>query len=606
MTGGAANGRSVKISGSEEHTFESNESRRTPRSQRNSPLRGDRRPSRPQANRLGTSDAAELKNALKKSRGNIDTDKRPTLGRFQQDEVRDWVRETHNIAKSTELKEVRRLLRNISPDAFWHIRKTFTMMDSDGSGDISKEELNEVLLSYNICCTEEELDNIFSEIDGDGGDSLGFDEFIKVVSSRIQDPVTTAFRWILLNADTLSKDERRIADLAHETQVSYSNVGLLFRRFAEMDVDRSGTIERAEFDELVKMMIPTASEMELHDWWRFVDADHDKSVTFEEFMQRWVKIVPNSVEYRDHAPEVLTFRHLREAADRLQINMPDDHCLLMIGLGNPGPLQPGVERGVTQHQMRALIEQFLNEQLRIDQDPLAEMLCSLQGTFIARVTMVLWRKLALATHRSHELLGHLRYALLEEEDLDPDFIAQCVNVDPVFQIAADLSATDVYRHNHSALHFLACIPQRQGPAPDIEALKGTPFKIWPRPTSALAQAAKLILEGGADVEAANDFGWTPLYASVEKNNFEMVWMLMIYSNAVAQVDQYILHVSKKAIMLRYRDPYAGAIAEILNQVVQSLLEERHEVVNAMKAKEDDSDSLEGDDDDDGDDQEVTF
>lgn len=75
----------------------------------------------------------------------------------------------------------------------------FNLVDRDGGGSISNEELGELMDTLGICASQEEIDLMIQEIDEDSNGEIDFDEFVGVMSRKVhalytQDQVRNAFR----------------------------------------------------------------------------------------------------------------------------------------------------------------------------------------------------------------------------------------------------------------------------------------------------------------------------------------------------------------------------------------------------------------------------
>ncbi|KAF8336360.1 calmodulin-like protein [Cantharellus anzutake] len=60
------------------------------------------------------------------------------------------------------------------------LKETFRMFDRDGSGQISKEELEAIMKQLGKNLTDEELEQMIKEVDTDGDGHVDFEEFRKV------------------------------------------------------------------------------------------------------------------------------------------------------------------------------------------------------------------------------------------------------------------------------------------------------------------------------------------------------------------------------------------------------------------------------------------
>eukprot|EP01038_Epipyxis_sp_PR26KG_P009991 gene9991-13443_t len=78
-------------------------------------------------------------------------------------------------------------------------REIFNLVDKDGGGTITKVELAELMETLGIDASPEEIDQMISEIDQDGNGDIDFEEFVIVMSRKVNasytaDQVKTAFK----------------------------------------------------------------------------------------------------------------------------------------------------------------------------------------------------------------------------------------------------------------------------------------------------------------------------------------------------------------------------------------------------------------------------
>lgn len=87
----------------------------------------------------------------------------------------------------------------LSEEEIAEFREIFNLVDRDGGGEISKDELGELMDTLGIDATPEEIDAMIAEIDQDGSGSIDFEEFVAVMSRKLNatytsDQVKTAFK----------------------------------------------------------------------------------------------------------------------------------------------------------------------------------------------------------------------------------------------------------------------------------------------------------------------------------------------------------------------------------------------------------------------------
>ncbi len=80
---------------------------------------------------------------------------------------------------------------HLSPEEIAEFREIFNLVDKDGGGSISKEELAELMDTLGIEITTEELDAMVREIDASGDGNIDFEEFVEVMSKKVSATYTS-------------------------------------------------------------------------------------------------------------------------------------------------------------------------------------------------------------------------------------------------------------------------------------------------------------------------------------------------------------------------------------------------------------------------------
>lgn len=71
-------------------------------------------------------------------------------------------------------------------------REIFRLVDKDGSGSITRDELQGLMRTLSISASQAELELMISEIDTDGDGSICYDEFRAVMSRKVSASYTPA------------------------------------------------------------------------------------------------------------------------------------------------------------------------------------------------------------------------------------------------------------------------------------------------------------------------------------------------------------------------------------------------------------------------------
>ncbi|KAL0480002.1 calmodulin [Acrasis kona] len=74
--------------------------------------------------------------------------------------------------------------RDLTKAQLQEFQEIFSLVDSDGGGSISKDELSQLLQTLNIKFSEEQLDMMMAEVDSDGSGYIEFQEFVDLMAKK--------------------------------------------------------------------------------------------------------------------------------------------------------------------------------------------------------------------------------------------------------------------------------------------------------------------------------------------------------------------------------------------------------------------------------------
>jgi hypothetical protein len=92
-------------------------------------------------------------------------------------------RRVAEASKHAELIEKYAAL-GLSENDIIEYKEMFDLVDSDHGGSIGRDEVLDLMKTVGYDCTEEEVDDMISEIDIDGNGDIDFDEFITMMSKK--------------------------------------------------------------------------------------------------------------------------------------------------------------------------------------------------------------------------------------------------------------------------------------------------------------------------------------------------------------------------------------------------------------------------------------
>lgn len=75
---------------------------------------------------------------------------------------------------------------HLTEDELAEFREIFDLVDEDKGGSISRNELKKLMITLRLKPTEDELDAMMKEVDADGSGDIDFNEFVTVMSRRVQ------------------------------------------------------------------------------------------------------------------------------------------------------------------------------------------------------------------------------------------------------------------------------------------------------------------------------------------------------------------------------------------------------------------------------------
>ena len=151
------------------------------------------------------------------------------------------------------------------------LRVSFDAMDLDGNGTLDFDEMLHVCRKINPGKGLAEAKSQVAYLDRDGDGQVDQDEYVDATLALMED----------LDDDVFDAGVKRV--LLAVKFASASRQEKLRMVFSHVDTDGSGTLDRDELDALSRALVPGGDEEKVRRTMRWLDADGDAEVTFEEF-----------------------------------------------------------------------------------------------------------------------------------------------------------------------------------------------------------------------------------------------------------------------------------------------------------------------------------
>lgn len=138
------------------------------------------------------------------------------------------------------------------------LKNAFSMFDKDGSGTISRNEMEMVFTSLKIDIKKQEIQDVIDNMDVDGDGEISFEEFIKNIGGmggNLFDERYTneEIEWVFNFFDENNKGYITIEELSKAfTKFGYSYTTLQLKRMIKkIDKNSDGKISLDEFTQLM-------------------------------------------------------------------------------------------------------------------------------------------------------------------------------------------------------------------------------------------------------------------------------------------------------------------------------------------------------------------
>ncbi|KAL1861755.1 hypothetical protein VTK73DRAFT_6931 [Phialemonium thermophilum] len=141
---------------------------------------------------------------------------------------------------------------SLTSEQIAQFRQVFDLFDKDNTGDITAEELGEVMRSLGLNPSDSELKDLVAEADVDENGCIDFNEFLNMMARGVKEVDT---EQELLNA------------------------------FQVFDKDNSGTISASELRQVLSSLGENLTDNELDEMLKMADRNGDGTIDYNEFVQ---------------------------------------------------------------------------------------------------------------------------------------------------------------------------------------------------------------------------------------------------------------------------------------------------------------------------------
>jgi len=140
----------------------------------------------------------------------------------------------------------------LDKDEIRQLKEAFAFFDHNGDGEISTQEIGEVMKTLGLEITEEELKDIMNDLDENGDGHMDFDEFVLMMDRRMS---------------------------------VGSQVDEIKATFAFFDKKGDGKIDFDELKEVLSRLGENVTDKDVQDMIKEADMNGDGFIDFDEFMQ---------------------------------------------------------------------------------------------------------------------------------------------------------------------------------------------------------------------------------------------------------------------------------------------------------------------------------
>ncbi|KAL0934314.1 calmodulin, partial [Colletotrichum truncatum] len=164
-------------------------------------------------------------------------------------------------------------------------KEVFDLFDKDGTGDITAQELGEVMRSLGLNPSDTELNDMVNEVDADNNGTIDFNG-VFVLCLTLAQPLSV--RETNMEMTMLTQAPEFLNLMAQKVQVGDAEEELK-NAFKVFDRDGSGTISAEELRHVLTSLGENMTKAEIDEMIQMADKNGDGSIDYDEFASIMMK-----------------------------------------------------------------------------------------------------------------------------------------------------------------------------------------------------------------------------------------------------------------------------------------------------------------------------
>lgn len=165
---------------------------------------------------------------------------------------------------------------------FADLHKAFQTVDLDRSGTLDRFEVERALQLWGVNISGDKLDQLWDILDTNGNGEISYAEFVNALA---RDTAATMVQPAGPSAPQLSKEQKEIKKTLQEAEDAFSaKFSDMRKAFKYVDLDNSGTVDRGELENALKMWNIRLTPEALERLWNELDYNGNGEISYHEFV----------------------------------------------------------------------------------------------------------------------------------------------------------------------------------------------------------------------------------------------------------------------------------------------------------------------------------